>query len=136
MKKIYKATNFYYFKICITILLIALACLLYIFFFSALGFGFLINTIVAGIFIIISLFIIYVVIISNKPVIIIEKDTLTYRYKKLPFSEIEAFHISRGGSEPYILTKEGKRIDLELSWLKKQDQLEIEETLQDRLKNG
>jgi len=136
MEKIYKATNFYYFKIAITILLIALACLVYIFFFAVLGLGFIINAIVGTIFILISLFIIYIVIISNKPVITIRKETLTYRYKQLSFNEIETFHVSKGGSEPYIITKEGKRIDLELSWLKKQDQLEIEKSIQERLNNG
>lgn len=49
------------------------------------------------------------------------------------YSEIERYEISRGGSEPYLLLKTGKRIDLNISWLKKAEQKEIAKSLQERI---
>lgn len=134
MEKVYKATNFYYFKMILLIVIILLISNMYIFIFSTfLNLGYVVDMIIAIIFGLISLFAIYIVIISNKPVVSIEQNTLKYRYHKFLFSEIDSFHPSRGGSEPYIITKEGKRIDMELSWLRKQDRQEIEEIIQTHL---
>ncbi|WP_299216627.1 hypothetical protein [uncultured Dokdonia sp.] len=49
------------------------------------------------------------------------------------FSEIKNYEISRGGSEPFLLLKTGRRIDLNISWLKKDEQLEIDRHLQERI---
>ncbi|WP_299674783.1 hypothetical protein [uncultured Dokdonia sp.] len=48
---------------------------------------------------------------------------------------IKLYEISRGGSEPYLILINGKRVDLNISWLKKSEQLEIEAYLQNRI-NG
>ncbi|NER12914.1 hypothetical protein GWK08_05655 [Leptobacterium flavescens] len=136
MAKQYKATNFYYFKMVLIILLIALVYFLYTAVFAALlNFGRISNIIIASVFGIVGLFAIFIVILSNKPVIIFEDEAIIYRYKKIFFSDIASFHPARGGSEPYIITKGQKRVDLELSWLTKKDRDEIEATLQSILKN-
>ena len=49
------------------------------------------------------------------------------------YSEIKRYEISRGGSEPYLLLKTGRRIDLNISWLKKEEQQEIAKSLQERI---
>ena len=49
------------------------------------------------------------------------------------YNEIKRYEISRGGSEPYLLLKTGRRIDLNISWLKKSEQQEIEMYLQKRI---
>ncbi len=119
-----------------TILLIVLAYMLYTYIFVILlNISLIVNIIIASLFGLISLGAIYIVIASNKPVISFKEDYFWYRYKKILFSNIQSFHIARGGSEPYIITKEGNRIDLELSWLKKQDRKEIEETIQSQVSN-
>jgi hypothetical protein len=38
------------------------------------------------------------------------------------YDKIKSYQTSRGGSEPYLLLKSGKRIDLNISWLKKSEQ--------------
>lgn len=136
MNKVYKATNFYYFKIAVVIVIIAFVAFSYTTFFASLfGFNSLANTVFVIVFGSVSLFAIYVVILSNKPVITFENDAFRYRYKKILFSEIQSYHPPLGGSEPYLITKEGKKIDLELSWLKKQDQQEIQEILLSHIGN-
>ena len=134
MIKEYKAANLYYLKMIITMIIIVLVCALYFLVFSSLlRFGRITDFIFGIVFGGIAAFVIYVIIISNKPVVRFENEALIYRYKKISFSDIADFQKSKGGSEPYIITHEGKRIDLELSWLKKQDREEIEHFLQSQL---
>ena len=43
------------------------------------------------------------------------------------------YEVSRGGSEPYLVLANGKSIDLNISWLRKVEQEEIETLLQTRI---
>ena len=52
------------------------------------------------------------------------------------YSEIARYEISRGGSEPYLILKNGRRVDLNVSWLTKEEQLEIEKYLQERINDS
>lgn len=49
------------------------------------------------------------------------------------YDEVKSYEVSRGGSEPYITLKTGRRIDLNISWLKKEEKQEIEAYLQKRI---
>lgn len=49
------------------------------------------------------------------------------------YEEIKSHEVSRGGSEPFLMLKNGRRVDLNISWLKKEEQEEIEMYLQDRI---
>ncbi|WP_340075795.1 hypothetical protein [Leptobacterium sp. I13] len=136
MPKTYKATNLYYYKVLLLIIVIGLVYFFYdLFVYALLSFF---NTYWArniaffliGLFTVIALVMIFFVIRSNKPTVVIEESALTYRNQKIFFKEIVFFQPGKGGSEPYLITKKDKRIDLELSWLKKSDRIEIETILQ------
>ena len=75
---------------------------------------------------IISLLLILIILLRGKPQITLSATTIrTNRFKK-KFDELKSYHPSKGGSEPYVISKDGKQYDLELSWFSKKDQQEIE----------
>jgi hypothetical protein len=135
MKKTFKANNLYYGKILLLILMITLGYLLYDFIIvSFLGsirapWARITMFVLLGIVLLITLFVIYFVVTSNKPVVELAEDYVRYKYRKILFKDIKLFYPSKGGSEPFIVTKDNKQIDLELSWLRKEDRLEIEQTI-------
>jgi hypothetical protein len=135
MKKTFKANNLYYGKILLLILMITVGYLLYDFIIvSFLGsirapWARITMFVLLGIVLLITLFVIYFVVTSNKPVVELAEDYVRYKYRKILFKDIKLFYPSKGGSEPFIVTKDNKQIDLELSWLRKEDRLEIEQTI-------
>lgn len=139
MTKIFKANNLYYGKIVLLIFMVILGYLLYDFIvISFLGnirsvWARVLMFVLLGIFLIIALFVVYVVITSNKPVVELQEDFIRYKYRKVFFKDIKHFYTSKGGSEPFIITKDNNQIDMELSWLRKKERLEIEETIQKRI---
>ncbi|XLS29569.1 hypothetical protein ACJD0Z_01825 [Flavobacteriaceae bacterium M23B6Z8] len=139
MSRVFKANNLYYGKIVLMILMIILGYLLYDFIVvSLLGniqavWARVTMFVLLGIFLLITVFVIYFVITSNKPVVELQEDFMRYKYRKIPFKDIKTFYTSKGGSEPFIVTKDNKQIDLELSWLSRKDRVEIEETIQRKI---
>lgn len=71
--------------------------------------------------------------IGNFVIGISDKSIVT-RHAAYSISEISSFNIARGGSEPYLILKNGKRIDLEISWLNKNDRVEVERRIESILK--
>ncbi len=69
---------------------------------------------------------ILLVIFRGKPQVSINEKTLRTNRFKRDFSEIKSYHKGRGGSEPYVITHDGKQLDIELSWFSKRDREEIE----------
>jgi len=75
---------------------------------------------------IIAFLIILVVILRGKPQIVLNATTLRTNRFKRNFSELKSYHKSKGGSEPYVISHDGKQFDIELSWFSKKDRKEIE----------
>ncbi|MBW1298448.1 hypothetical protein [Aquimarina litoralis] len=86
------------------------------------------------------LFILFVIaafqiIRSNNPSISFDENHMLIGRHEILYSEIENFHPAKGGSEPYITTKSGGKIDLEISWFRKRDRIAIEKTLSEKIKS-
>ncbi|MBQ4818915.1 hypothetical protein [Aquimarina sp. MMG016] len=75
----------------------------------------------------------YFTIISNNPIIKFRDTYVIIGNQDIKYAEIEDFFSSKGGSEPYIMTSGGSRIDLQLSWFRKKDRIEIENTLKEKI---
>lgn len=139
MKKVFKATNLYYGKITLLTVMVIVGYLLYDFIVvSMLGniqtlWARIIMYVLMGILLLLALFVIYYIVTSNKPVVELNDDFLRYKYRKILFEDIKLFHPSKGGSEPFIITRDDRQIDLELSWLRKADRIEIENTIQKKI---
>ncbi len=85
---------------------------------------------------IISLLFILLILLRGKPQIAINETMIrTNRFKK-EFDELASYHPSKGGSEPYVISNEGKQYDIELSWFSKKDRQEIEAFLSERIKTA
>lgn len=92
-----------------------------------------IEYIVNIVFGIISLLFILLILLRGKPQIAINETMIrTNRFKK-KFDELASYHPSKGGSEPFVISKEGKQYDIELSWFSKKDRQEIEAFLSERI---
>ncbi|MEM6721874.1 MAG: hypothetical protein AAF611_21275 [Bacteroidota bacterium] len=88
------------------------------------------------IFGIVILLIILLIVFRGKPQITINDTTIrTNRFKK-NFDELATYHPSKGGSEPYVISKDGKQYDIELSWFSKKDRREIEAFLKERIQTA
>lgn len=73
------------------------------------------------------------ILLRGKPKVTLNEKTLrTNRFKK-DFSEIKSYHKGKGGSEPFIISHEGKQYDIELSWFSKRDRKEIEAFITERV---
>ncbi len=66
----------------------------------------------------------------GKFVIGLSEDTIKTQHSSHSISDIKSFHKAHGGSEPYLLLKDGGRVDLDMSWLDKADRIEIQERLE------
>lgn len=75
----------------------------------------------------------YFTIVANNPTIICTDSTIHIGVIELSYDEIDSFFESKGGSEPYVLTKDQERIDLQLSWFTKKDQIEITTILKEKI---
>ncbi|MEW7289119.1 hypothetical protein [Aquimarina sp. 2304DJ70-9] len=83
----------------------------------------------------IVLIFIYTILKSNKPAIQLSNTNININEVNIEYDQIESFHSSKGASEPYIISKSGEKIDLELSWFKKKDQAEIESMILEKIKS-
>jgi hypothetical protein len=76
---------------------------------------------------------ILLIMLRGKPKVTLNDTTLrTNRFKK-DFVELKTYHPSKGGSEPYVISHDGKQYDIELSWFSKKDQKEIEAFIRKRI---
>lgn len=75
----------------------------------------------------------FLIIRSNNPSISFNEKYMRIGRQEIPYEIIASFHSAKGGSEPYLLTKKGNKIDLEISWFRKKDRLEIEKTLLEKI---
>ncbi|MBC8754485.1 hypothetical protein H2O64_07360 [Kordia sp. YSTF-M3] len=92
-----------------------------------------IEYIMNGIFGIIAFGSIALILLRGKPRVTLSDTTLrTNRFKK-DFIELKTYHPSKGGSEPYVISHDGKQYDIELSWFSKKDQKEIEAFIKERV---
>ncbi|QHI38019.1 hypothetical protein IMCC3317_34020 [Kordia antarctica] len=93
----------------------------------------IIEYVVNGIFGLIALASIALILLRGKPAVTLSHTTLrTNRFKK-DFAQLKSYHPGKGGSEPYVISHEGKQYDLELSWFSKKDQKEIEAFIKERV---
>ncbi|MFP2996956.1 hypothetical protein ABN763_13650 [Spongiivirga sp. MCCC 1A20706] len=63
------------------------------------------------------------------PTIQLSEKSISINNVHRNFGEIKSFSPSKGGSEPFLILNNGKRIDLELSWFSKEDKTIIAEYL-------
>lgn len=135
--KIYKPTLLYLFKI--VGLLLSTILLICIF-----GFFYKVSEVIIVLWqgneiISLCIGIVFIVIFffsnTTNPAIIIEKEHLKINNQYVRFDQIKAFFNAKGGSEPYIITKKGKKIDIELSWFRKKDRIEIKNIIRGKIKN-
>ena len=92
-----------------------------------------IEYVVNGVFGFIALASIALILLRGKPAVTLSHTTLrTNRFKK-DFAQLKSYHPGKGGSEPYVISHEGKQYDLELSWFSKKDQKEIEAFIKERV---
>ncbi|EDP97266.1 hypothetical protein U8527_02925 [Kordia algicida OT-1] len=77
---------------------------------------------------------ILVILLRGKPQISINDTTLRTNRFKRDFSELKSYHKGRGGSEPYVISHDGKQFDIELSWFSKKDRNEIEAFIINQIK--
>ncbi|MEM6685649.1 MAG: hypothetical protein AAF617_07670 [Bacteroidota bacterium] len=81
----------------------------------------------------IGLLFIAIILLRGKPAITINDTAIrTNRFKK-NFDELASYHPGKGGSEPYVISKEGRQYDIELSWFSKKDRTEIESFIKARV---
>jgi len=92
-----------------------------------------IEYIMNGIFGLIAFGSILLILLRGKPAVTLSETTLrTNRFKK-DFTQLKTYHPGKGGSEPYVISHEGKQYDIELSWFSKKDQKEIEAFIRKRI---
>lgn len=89
-----------------------------------------IEYIINGFIGLISVLFILIIILRGKPQITINDKTLRTNRFKRDFSELKSYHKEKGGSEPYVISHDGKQFDIELSWFSKKDREEIETLIQ------
>jgi len=77
---------------------------------------------------------ILLIVRGNNPRIRLNSDFFVISGHQFYYAQIKEYTPSKGGSEPYLITKEGNKIDVELSWFKKKDRLEIEKILLEKIK--
>jgi hypothetical protein len=92
-----------------------------------------IEYVIIGFFGLIAFVSIALILLRGKPQVTINNKTLrTNRFKK-DFSDIKLYQKGKGGSEPYIISHEGKQYDIELSWFSKKDRAEIETLIEQQI---
>ncbi|WP_299433040.1 hypothetical protein [uncultured Aquimarina sp.] len=75
----------------------------------------------------------FLIIRSNNPSISFNKDYMTIGRQEIAYDFIENLYPAKGGSEPYIITTDGEKIDLEISWFRKKDRIEIEKIILEKI---
>ncbi|MFD2563745.1 hypothetical protein [Aquimarina rubra] len=75
------------------------------------------------------------IIRSNNPTIILDNNHMMIGRQKLNYDQIKKFYPAKGGSEPYLVTKAGHKIDLEISWFGKNDRAEIENIILEKVQS-
>lgn len=75
----------------------------------------------------------YFAILSNNPIIKFQDHYMTIGSLNVEYDQITGFFPSKGGSEPFILTSSGNRIDIQLSWFSKKDRVEIVNTIKENI---
>lgn len=136
MQKVYKPTILYIIKIFGLIVFLAFTLGVISIFFDLFNY-FLHSSvfelsimIIAGALLVIGS---YFIVISNNPIIKLEDKRMTIGHYTIDFENIKTFSGSKGGSEPFLITKDNDRIDLQLSWFSKKDQDEIAQLLQEKI---
>ena len=72
-------------------------------------------------------------VFKGKFILKIGKEGLQTRYDYYPYTEIKSYISGKGGSESSLILHNGNRVDLETSWLKKEEQQEVETYLNQRI---
>ncbi len=75
----------------------------------------------------------YLIFKYNRPTFEFQDHAININGMIIKYDQIKSFHPAKGGSEPYVITTTGDKIDLELSWLKKSDRTEIENTILEKI---
>ncbi|WP_046743997.1 hypothetical protein [Kordia zhangzhouensis] len=74
----------------------------------------------------ISILFIVIIALRGKPQIVLNATTLKTNRFKRNFADLKSYHKGKGGSEPYVISHDGKQFDIELSWFSKKDRQKIE----------
>lgn len=77
----------------------------------------------------ITVIIVLLLLLRNKPKFVLSETKIKTNRFSLQYKNIKGYYPSKGASEPYLMTVDGKRYDLELSWFSKKDRLNIVETI-------
>ncbi|WP_299258475.1 hypothetical protein [uncultured Aquimarina sp.] len=75
----------------------------------------------------------FLIIRSNRPTISFYNDYMIIGRQEVTYDIIKNFYPAKGGSEPYIVTKDEYKIDLEISWFRKKDRAEIEKIILEKI---
>jgi len=85
-----------------------------------------IEYIINGVFGVIAFVSIAVILLRGKPAVTLSQKTLRTNRFKRDFAQLKSYHPSKGGSEPFVISHDGKQFDIELSWFSKKDRNAIE----------
>ena len=75
----------------------------------------------------------YLTLKASRPLFIISQDFILTRNAKVLFSQIAEWRPPRGGSEPSVITKDKRQIDLPTSLLEKDKRRELEALISERI---
>ncbi|MDH7447536.1 hypothetical protein [Aquimarina sp. 2201CG14-23] len=134
--KQYRPTLLYFIKIFGLIILALFSVFIISLFFDIIAYfvqSSLFEKLLFAILILVCIGVSFMIIRSNNPSIRLGQDTMIIGQEEISYHRIENFYPSKGGSEPYILTKDGRRIDLEISWFRKKDRVTIEQVILERI---
>ena len=138
MEKKYVPTILYIVKILATIFLTVLGFLIFDFGLSFLGFVIpnMILIIIKVVLLVMCIGVIVLTLMNAVPVIKVSEIAITIKGIPRRYIDIQYYRKALGGSEPYLILKDGRRIDIELSWFRKKDQQEIEQVLINKVGEG
>ena len=85
-----------------------------------------IEYVINGIFGLIAFGSIALILLRGKPAVTLSNKTLRTNRFKRDFEQLKSYHPSKGGSEPFVISHDGKQFDIELSWFSKKDRKAIE----------
>lgn len=86
----------------------------------------IIEYIINSIFGLIAFVSIALILLRGKPAVTLSNKTLRTNRFKRDFEQLKSYHPSKGGSEPFVISHDGKQFDIELSWFSKKDRKAIE----------
>ncbi|MDY8136942.1 hypothetical protein [Aquimarina sp. 2201CG5-10] len=137
--KTYKPSLLYLIKIFGLLVFASFSVLIFNLFFDVIGYflkSSLFELIILIVVIILFVITSYFSILSNNPIIKFSDTHIIASNQEIAYDQIRDFFPSKGGSEPYIITSEGIRVDLQLSWFRKKDRIEIEDTLLKKIESS